>query len=88
VKMLAELSNQSWAPVALINPIVSNGVVELHGTITDYRQRPAVIIAAENVPGVKAVQDHLVWIDPTSGMVLDPVPETGAQAVAPDGVPS
>jgi hypothetical protein len=24
----------------------------------------------ENVPGVKAVHDHLVWIEPTSGFVM------------------
>jgi hypothetical protein len=28
------------------------------------------MVAAENVPGVQAVRDHLVWIDTTSGLVL------------------
>jgi hypothetical protein len=56
--------------VGLINPIVRNGVVELWGTITDDRERQALIVAAENVPGVKAVRDHLAWIDATSGMIL------------------
>ena len=27
--------------------------------------------AAENVPGVKRVRDHLVWVEPISGMVID-----------------
>jgi hypothetical protein len=27
--------------------------------------------AAENTPGVKAVEDHLVWVDPVSGMVAN-----------------
>ena len=47
-----------------------NGVVELWGTITDERERKAVMVAAENIPGVKKVNDHLAWIDALSGMVL------------------
>ena len=65
---MAELSKQSWAPE--INVIVRNGVVELWGVITDERQRRAIVVAAENAPGVKLVHDHLVWIEPMSGMFL------------------
>ena len=75
--LLAELAKEPWAPVTLINPVVRDGVVELWGTITDERERPAVVVAAENVRGVKAVHDHLAWVDATSGMVLYP-PEEGA----------
>ena len=70
--LLAELAKEPWAPVALINPVVRDGVVELWGTITDERERPALVVAAENVPGVKAVHDHLAWVDATSGMVFYP----------------
>ena len=35
---LAELGKEKWAPIALINPIIRNGVVELWGTITDERE--------------------------------------------------
>ncbi|PWT92511.1 MAG: hypothetical protein C5B56_02145, partial [Proteobacteria bacterium] len=73
---------QPWAPVALINPVVRDGVVELWGTITDERERPALVIAAENVPGVKAVRDHLAWVDATSGMVFGPPEDPSAQAKA------
>jgi CBS domain-containing protein len=73
--LLAELAKEPWAPVTLINPVVRDGVVELWGTITDERERPALVIAAENVPGVKAVHDHLAWVDATSGMVLYPSEE-------------
>jgi CBS domain-containing protein len=69
---LAELAKEKWAPIALINPIVRDGVVELWGTITDERERQALIVAAENVPGVKAVRDHLAWVEPTTGMVYQP----------------
>jgi osmotically-inducible protein OsmY len=68
--LLAELGRQPWAPAALINVIAKDGIVELWGTITDERERQAIMVAAENVPGVKAVRDHLVWIDTASGLVL------------------
>jgi CBS domain-containing protein len=67
-QILAECSKQSWAPMS--NVVVRNGVVELWGTITDERERAALIVAAENVPGVKTVHDHLVWIEPNSGFVI------------------
>jgi len=28
------------------------------------------VVAAENIPGVTAVRDQLVWVDATSGMVI------------------
>jgi len=56
---------------------VRDGVVELWGTITDERERQALIVAAENVPGVKGVRDHLAWVEPTSGMVYQPEGEQG-----------
>jgi CBS domain-containing protein len=69
-RILAELASQSWAPTSLINVIVKDGVVELWGSVTDERERQALIVAAENTPGVKAVKDHLVWIDTTTGMLF------------------
>jgi CBS domain-containing protein len=74
-KLLAELQKESWAPVGALDVIVRDGIVELWGTITDERQREALVVAAENIPGVKAVRDHLAWIDTTSGMVLYPPEE-------------
>jgi CBS domain-containing protein len=68
-RLLAQLNEQPWAPRAQIDVLVRNGVVELHGAILDERQRQALIVAAENVPGVKKVVDHLVWVDPMSGML-------------------
>jgi CBS domain-containing protein len=69
-RLLAELAKEKWAPVALINPIVHDGVVEFFGSIMDERERKALIVAAENIPGVKAVRDHLAWVEPTSGLVF------------------
>jgi CBS domain-containing protein len=69
-RVLAELSKQSWAQAGLTNVIVQGGVVDLWGSIMDERERQAMIVAAENVPGVKQVRDHLVWIEPVSGMTV------------------
>ena len=46
--------------------------MKLVGTIFDDRQRDAVRVAAENIPGVNSVEDQLAWIEPTSGMVIGP----------------
>ena len=67
-QILAEYAKQRWAPH--VNVVVRDGVVGLWGVITDERERQAFIVAAENVPGVKAVHDHLTWIEPTSGIIL------------------
>ena len=70
--LLAELNRQPWAPVALVDVVVRNGVVQLWGAVTDERQRTALKVAAENIAGVKEVEDHLVWVEPTSAMVIAP----------------
>lgn len=70
-RLLAEIQKERWAPAAMINVVVRNGVVELWGAVVDERQRDALKVAAENIPGVKGVKDHLVWIEPTSGMVIE-----------------
>ena len=69
-RLYAELKSQPWAPVGLINVVVRNGVVHLSGTLLDERHRGAIHVATERIPGVKAIEDHLVWVDPVSGMVM------------------
>lgn len=70
-RLLAELKRQSWAPVGLIDVVVKDGVVKLSGALTDERERQAIRIAAENIPGVKKVEDHLVWIEPNTGVIVE-----------------
>lgn len=77
-QLLAEMEKQQWAPIATTNVVVHDGVVELWGVIVDERQREALKVAAENTPGVKAVKDHMVWVEPTSGMVID-APESAVK---------
>ena len=69
-RLVAELKAQPWAP--LIDVSVEGGKVTLSGAIFDDRQRDAVRVAAENIPGVKSIEDRLAWVEPTSGMVIEP----------------
>jgi CBS-domain-containing membrane protein len=71
-KILRELNGETWTPVATVDAIVRNGVVTLSGYVLDERQRVALKVLVENVPGVKTVRDELVWIDPMSGVTIEP----------------
>jgi len=66
--ILAAFAKQDWAP--RVNVIVKDGVAELRGVVTDDRERQGLVVAAENVAGVKKVHDHLVWVEPISGLAF------------------
>jgi CBS domain-containing protein len=57
---LAHLRQQSWAHPWLLNVLVKDGVVDLWGVVPSDAERTAVRIAAENIPGVRAVNNNLV----------------------------
>ncbi len=79
--VLAEFERQSWAPRHMIDVVVRNGVVELWVTVIDPDQRDAARVAAETVPGVRAVKCHIVWVEPMSGMAFsDPSDEASETA--------
>ena len=65
-----ELGKYTWGP-RQINVVVRNGVVDIWGLIFDDSERRAVCTVAENAPGVTDVRDHLTWIEPYSGAVVD-----------------
>jgi CBS domain-containing protein len=67
--ILAECDKQPWRP--LLNVVVRDHVVHLWGTLSDERERRALVVLAENVPGVQAVHDHMVWVEPTSGFAIE-----------------
>jgi osmotically-inducible protein OsmY len=75
-EILSTLGKQHWAPGITIE--VNDGIVNLSGVVTSEQERQAFIVAAENVPGVKAVHDHLVWVEPMSAMAF-PSPEDEAK---------
>lgn len=64
------IDKEPWGPRFSVDVGVSDGVVDLYGTVTDERERTALVVAAENLPGVKTVHNHLVWVEPNSGLVV------------------
>ena len=76
-QLLSHLAHQKWAPAEAIDVAVVNGTVTLSGFITDERQRRALCIAAENIPGVKKVEDQLAWLVPGTGVMGAPLLITG-----------
>ena len=78
-----EIRKQGWARAGLVDVTVRNGIVELWGTIFDEREREALKVAAENIPGVKTVRDHLMWVEPFSGFAI-PAPEPGERSISTD----
>ncbi|MCP5157645.1 MAG: CBS domain-containing protein [Ectothiorhodospiraceae bacterium] len=53
------LRDEPWARSAVLNVIVVDGTVQLWGLVDSEDQRRALVVAAEGVPGVKAVEVHL-----------------------------
>ena len=47
----------------MIDVTVRKGIVDLWGTIFDERERKALVVEIENVPGA--------WVEPTSGIVIE-----------------
>lgn len=64
-KLLAELKKQSWSHVHKLNATVANGTVDLWGFAQSEKERQAIRVAAESIPGVAAVNDHLM-LEPSS----------------------
>jgi CBS domain-containing protein len=54
------LEQESWAEVTLVNFEVKDGVVHMWGMVDTEEQRLALRVAAESIPGVKRVEDHLL----------------------------
>ncbi len=59
-RLLAELKKQSWSHVHKLNVTVTNGVVDLWGFTQSETERQAIRVVAESIPGVTAVDDHLM----------------------------
>jgi CBS domain-containing protein len=58
-KLLAELKAQKWAEVSPANITVKDGVVHLWSSYLSEQEKRALVIAAENVAGVRRVEDHM-----------------------------
>lgn len=70
--VIAAFRSQSWAPEFGENVVVKDGVVQLWGTVSSEAHRKALVVAAQNVPGVQAVEDQMDVIDyRVEGQLLD-----------------
>lgn len=69
--ILAALEAQPWAPMTTLNVTVAAGIVDLWGTITNEEERRGIRVVAENTAGVEKVNDHLVYIEPYTGTVIE-----------------
>ena len=62
-QILEEVDRQPWG-ATLVNVTVQDGVAELWGTVLDERERQALRVAVENVPGVAGIKDHRAFVEP------------------------
>jgi CBS domain-containing protein len=75
--ILDELIRESWAHLKSVSVAVEKGIVLLDGYVFDMKARSAIGVLAENVQGVKGVENRLVCVEPNSGV----------QIYSPDSVP-
>lgn len=66
-RIMNELDRLDWAPRSALNIMVEDGVVQLWGVVADERERQALLVLAENVPGVKRVEDRLALLASVEG---------------------
>jgi CBS domain-containing protein len=71
-RILAEFDKHLGVFPGCLDVVVDHGSVDLRGVIGDERQRVALRVATENIEGVTKVVDHLVWVEPVSGMAIEP----------------
>ena len=69
--LLEEFRRHKWsASVPRLDVMVAHGVVDLSGVVHSPEQRMAMRVTAENIPGVRRVEDHMEdvttdsWISP------------------------
>lgn len=68
-QVLSELHKQRWTSLGALNVVVHNGVVNLWGTVFTTSERKALKALVERVPGVRGVQDHLIFYAPPAILV-------------------
>ena len=58
-RLLAELKTQKWAEVSPANITVKDGIVHLWSSYYSDQEKRALVVAAESIPGVRRVEDHM-----------------------------
>jgi CBS domain-containing protein len=69
LQVIAELGKHEWGEDGRVTVSVTQGTVHLAGIVFDLREADAMRVAAENVPGVLHVSDHLDYVDPNIGVI-------------------
>lgn len=59
-QLLDHLAREGLPHTSLVNVVVTDGVVHLWGIVETDEERQAMRVAAETIPGVRAVENHLV----------------------------
>lgn len=76
VRLIAEMVRQPWTHRRGVTVAVESGIVLLDGCVFDLRERDALRVMAENLPGVLGVENRLVCIEPNTGtLMFDPLTE-------------
>lgn len=59
-KVMAQLSSEPWTRLSTLNVTIQGGTVELWGVVGSEAEKEAARVAAEVVPGVRAVENNLI----------------------------
>ena len=59
-RLMDQLKQQRWTHVHKLNVTVTDGVVDLWGFVQSESERQAISVTAEAIPGVAAINDHLM----------------------------
>lgn len=61
-RLLEVLQGEAWTSAHFLSVVVDHGVVHFWGLVQSEAERNALRVAAENIPGVQGVKDHLrLW---------------------------
>ncbi|MEJ1977130.1 MAG: CBS domain-containing protein [Acetobacteraceae bacterium] len=63
------MDRELWAHGTKVSVAVQDGVVQIDGCLFDIRERQALGVLVENVPGVKRVENRIICIEPYMGTV-------------------
>jgi len=68
-EIVTALRSEAWPSIGAADVSVTNGVVTLWGGYLSEQERKASLVLAENIAGVRAVNDHRVPLDIAYAMV-------------------
>ena len=66
-ELTRELTKEAGLTKGQINVIVENGKVQMWGLVNTQGEKAAAQVAAENVPGVTSIENHLALVPPYYG---------------------